>query len=111
VMATGGDSQILTENVYAEEPLTLNVTYSAADETAVSIFWRSQYENFAPEKRTDLMLAAGDRASFSVPFDGISEQAVLDALRVDLNEADAELVLHNLELATGNGVTAHEWQF
>jgi len=111
VMATGGDSQILTENVYAEEPLTLNVTYSAADETAVSIFWRSQHENFAPEKRTDLMLAAGDRASFSVPFDGISEQAVLDALRVDLNEADAELVLHNLELATGNGVTAHEWQF
>jgi len=111
VIATGGDSQILTENVYAEEPLTLSVTYSAAVETEVSVFWRSREENFAPEKRTDLTLLAGDRASFSVQFDSISEQAVLDALRVDLNGDNAELVLHNLELAAGNGVTAHRWQF
>jgi len=111
VTATGDDSQMLTENVYAEEPVTLNVTYSAAEETAVSIFWRSRDENFLPEKRTDLTLAAGDNASFSVQIDAISEQAVLDALRVDLNGVNAELVLHNLELAAGNGVTAHQWQF
>jgi len=111
VTATGDDSQMLTENVYAEEPVSLNVTYSAAEETAVSIFWRSRDENFLPEKRTDLTLAAGDNATFSVQIDAISEQAVLDALRVDLNGVNAELVLHNLELAAGNGVTAHQWQF
>ena len=111
VTATGDDSQLLTENVYAEEPVTLNVTYTAEVETPVSIFWRSPHENFAGEKRTDLVLEAGNKASFSVEIEGISEQAVLDALRVDLNGVDSELVLHNLELAAGNGVTAHQWQF
>ncbi len=109
--ASGLDARMLTENVYAEQPVVVRLTYTAEESTPVSLLWRSQYDTFSADHRVEERLNASSRATAEITLDGISVESPLDVLRVDLEGIDAQVAVHAIELLGADGERLHHWVF
>ena len=96
--SAGSDAQLQTENVYADQPVHVVIEYSADEEIPASVFWRSQHSNYAAERKVALPLPAGSNNLATLNLEGVSPEATIDALRLDLDAEDAAIRMHALSV-------------
>ena len=117
VTSIGADAQIQTENVYADSTVHVVLEYSSDQALPASVFWRSQFGNYNAENRVNLDLSAGSFNVATLNFEGISEEATMDALRLDLDQVGAAIRMHSLSVypllpdGTIGQQPLHQWQF
>ncbi len=98
VRSSGNDAQLQTENIYADQPVHVVIEYSAEQEVPASVFWRSQHGNYDAQRRQNLALSAGNNNLATLNLEGVTPEAAIDALRLDIDAEDAAIRMHALSV-------------
>lgn len=108
VSATGGDPQIVTENIYINEPVDISFSYISESDVAANLYWRSISETFSPDERQSFNFSAGELQTITLRVGSAQE---VDALRLDLEGESSEVSLDAITVANLQGVVLQEWSF